>query len=49
MGEVEGELRIWEVSYETIETGQAGKVEVLNYLEKGSRNRNGIDLKAFKL
>lgn len=40
---MEGEVRIWEINYKTVETGQAEKVEILNYLQKGSRNRKGMD------
>ena len=37
-GSMEGEAKVWELSQETVETGQVDKGKILNYLEKGSKN-----------
>lgn len=45
---MEGEAKVWELSQETVETGQVDKGKVLNYLEKCSKNGEGDRLKSFE-
>ena len=46
---MEGEAKVWELSQETVETGQVDKGKVLNYLEKGSENGEGDRFKSFEI